>query len=173
MVPMTTTRWGRKRLWHNHYQLNLWCEHAGYEHTWPRARYEVQGSRTWLRGVAPYALLVNKTLDIAAPIARKEVSALVSEQDVAIAKKDIAEMRALLDWISDHGDELDLSLRSHTELTGPEAAGLRGLRRVLLEIDAAHSFGGLRRVLTASGDLLWVCPRHYPEYDPGLPVLPT
>jgi internalin A len=93
MVPMTTTRWGRKRLWHNHYQLNLWCEHAGYEHTWPRARYEVQGSRTWLRGVAPYALLVSKTLDIAAPIARKEVSALVSEQDVAIAKKDIAEMR--------------------------------------------------------------------------------
>jgi internalin A len=173
LVPMTTTRWGRTRAWHNHYQLNLWCEHAGYEHTWPRARYEVQRSRAWLRKVAPYALLVNQTLEVAAPIARKEVSALVSEQHIAIAKKDIAEMRALLDGIPDYGDELDLSLYSHTELTRGEAAGLRALRSALLEIDRAQSFGGLRRVLTASGDLLWVCPRHYPEYDPGLPVLPT
>lgn len=98
---------------------------------------------------------------------------MVSEQHVAIANKDIAEMRALLDGIPDHGDELDFSLSSHTELTRAEAAGLRALRSALLEIDRVQSFGGLRRVLTASGDLLWVCPRHYPEYDPGLPVLPT
>jgi internalin A len=173
LIPMTTTRWGRTRVWHNHYQLNLWCEHTGYEHTWPRARYVLQGSRTWVRDVAPYALLVNKTLDIVAPIARKEVSALISEQHVAMAKKEIAEMRALLDRLPDQGDELNLPLRSHTELTPAEAEGLRALRKTLLQSNEAQSFGGLRRVMTASGDLLWVCPRHYPEYDPGLPVLPA
>jgi hypothetical protein len=173
LVPMTTTRWGRTRVWHNHYQLNLWCEHAGCEHTWPRARYVIQGSRTWLREVAPYALLVNKTLEIVAPIARKEVSALVTEEHVAMANKDIAEMRALLDGLPRHAYGLDLPIRSHTELTHAEAAGLRALRKTLLQSSDVQSLGGLRRVRTASGDLLWVCPRHYPEYDPGLPVLPT
>jgi internalin A len=32
--------------------------------------------------------------------------------------------------------------------------------------------GDLRRVMTSSGDYLWVCPDvHYRLYDPGLPRL--
>jgi hypothetical protein len=46
------------------------------------------------------------------------------------------------------------------------------LRQLLLELDRPRAFGGMRRVVTPSGDVLWVCPEHYREYDPGLPVLP-
>jgi hypothetical protein len=174
LIPMTTTRWGRRRVWHNRYQVNLWCEHTGYEHTWPRARYEIQRPRTWLRELKPYALLINKTLDLAASSAKRETSVLFNDQQVEVAKKEIAEMRALLEAVPDKGNELGLRLLANTELTRAEAWGLQDLRWALLNnIDHSQSFGGLRRVLTASGDLLWVCPRHYPEYDPGLPVLPT
>jgi len=38
--------------------------------------------------------------------------------------------------------------------------------------DPARAFGDLRRVQAPSGDFLWVCTDHYPEYDPGLPVIP-
>ena len=30
----------------------------------------------------------------------------------------------------------------------------------------------LRMVTTKTGDILWVCPKHYKVYDPGLPTLP-
>ena len=38
--------------------------------------------------------------------------------------------------------------------------------------DQTQEWGRLRRVLSATGDYLWVCPTHYRVYDPGLPVLP-
>ncbi len=53
-----------------------------------------------------------------------------------------------------------------------EGAGLRELHTLLIELDPSRTWGGLRRVLTPSGDTLWLCPTHYREYDPGLPVLP-
>lgn len=33
------------------------------------------------------------------------------------------------------------------------------------------TFGGLRRVLAFTGEYFWVCPRHYKEFDPGLPKI--
>ncbi|MBC8869683.1 MAG: hypothetical protein H8E44_09715 [Planctomycetes bacterium] len=47
------------------------------------------------------------------------------------------------------------------------------MHSLLLELDPAKTWGNLRRVLTPTGDYLWLCPTHYREYDPGLPVLPT
>jgi len=46
------------------------------------------------------------------------------------------------------------------------------VRQIIFEIDPLHAFGGMRRVQAPSGELLWVCPIHYREYDPGLPTLP-
>jgi internalin A len=46
------------------------------------------------------------------------------------------------------------------------------VREIIFKSDPLHAFGDMRRVQTPSGDLLWVCPYHYPEYDPGLPKLP-
>jgi hypothetical protein len=46
------------------------------------------------------------------------------------------------------------------------------LRVLLFEHDHMRAFGGLRRVQAPSGDFLWVCADHYPDYDPGLPSIP-
>ena len=57
---------------------------------------------------------------------------------------------------------------------GAEGAELRAFRALLVQLDSTMRFGDLRRVLTPSGDYLWICPRpeHYRIYDPGLPTLP-
>ena len=52
-----------------------------------------------------------------------------------------------------------------------EGAGLRELLSLLLDLDKSRKWGNLRRVLTPTGDYLWLCRDHYPEYDPGLPKL--
>ena len=57
-------------------------------------------------------------------------------------------------------------------LTAAEGQALRALRVWLFECDHLRGFGGLRRAEGPSGDLLWVCQEHYPEYDPGLPTIP-
>jgi internalin A len=44
---------------------------------------------------------------------------------------------------------------------------------LLFGLDEKRAFGDMRRVQSPSGDFLWVCANHYPEYDPGLPVIPT
>jgi internalin A len=58
------------------------------------------------------------------------------------------------------------------ELTLAEGAALRALRVMLFQLDKSRAFGGLRRVQAPSGDFVWVCAEHYPDYDPGLPALP-
>jgi hypothetical protein len=57
------------------------------------------------------------------------------------------------------------------QLTAAEGAALRAIRAVIFEHDQLRAFGGLRRVQAPAGDLLWVCKNHYPDYDPGLPVI--
>jgi hypothetical protein len=54
------------------------------------------------------------------------------------------------------------------QLTATEGVALRA---IIFEHDQLPAFGGLRRVQAPAGDLLWVCKDHYPDYDPGLPVI--
>jgi hypothetical protein len=54
----------------------------------------------------------------------------------------------------------------------PFADDVRGYLPWGMPGDESRIFGGLRRVLDPSGDLIWVCADHYPVYDPGLPDLP-
>jgi len=56
------------------------------------------------------------------------------------------------------------------QLTEAEGQALRAIRAVIFERDPLQAFGGMRRVMAPSGDLLWVCKDHYPHYDPGLPT---
>lgn len=57
------------------------------------------------------------------------------------------------------------------QLTAAEGAALRALRTIIFEHDPLRAFGGLRRVQSSAGDLLWVCEYHYTDYDPGLPII--
>jgi len=50
-------------------------------------------------------------------------------------------------------------------------AGLSDLR-LLAEVGWKPGAANLRPVTDKTDDVLWVCPAHYKEHDPGLPVLP-
>ena len=56
------------------------------------------------------------------------------------------------------------------QLTAAEGEALRALRAIIFDHDPLRAFGRFRRVQAPSGDLLWVCENHYPDYDPGLPA---
>jgi hypothetical protein len=154
------------------YRLTLWCEQPGVWHPWPAAAYQCDLSMDTLSTIAPYATLVSRALRVAVPVAGAVAGMGSLEEMAAQAQQEIEQMDSLNE-VSSQRRSLDYATdEADGDLTLPEGAGLRALRALLLELDPPQAFGGLRRVLTPSGDFIWVCSIHYPDYDPGLPSLP-
>ena len=170
--PRSRIRFPRSR---EYFRLTLWCEHPGHEHPRCEAQYEFTRPKTWFVTIAPYVLALSEVLQTTALVAGAALCGPTHEvvgaalrvaiperdYDYEEVKRDLALMKALTD-----------RLQKHPGVASAEGAEFRALRELLLELDPARFFGGLRRVLTPEGDYLWICPPHYREYDPGLPKLP-
>jgi internalin A len=163
------------RLFSTRLRLTLWCEHPGAEHAWPEATYEVSEPRVWLQAAAPYALLVVRTLRVIVPVAGAVPGLVMQEDDVKAIQAHIDVTKAVVAALPDVETGYAESPGESGQLTTAEGRGLRALRALLVDQEGAMfgTFGGLRRALTPAGDWVWVCPRHYGDYDPGLPVLPA
>ncbi|MGA3541559.1 COR domain-containing protein [Micromonosporaceae bacterium DT194] len=149
--------------------LQLWCEEPGEHHPVGDAKYTFKPSKEWFVQVSPYLKAVLKILSIAGPIAIAAVGASLTEQDLVKTKPDLDLMKALVDKLPQL--DVDEAPALHRESGWAEGAGLRALRGLLLDLDPNLQYGGMRRVISSSGDLLWVCERHHRTYDPGLPVV--
>jgi hypothetical protein len=169
-------RAGRVRFYQDHYRLTLWCEHPGYWHPWEQASYELDPPKEWLTQVSPYISLVFRTLQLIVPLAGSIAIAALPASQLGQAQAHLEVMNTLVadlpsDITPESGDG-DLNERTG-QLTAAEGQALRGLRTILFQHDKSHAFGGMHRVQALYGDVLWVCPEHYPEYDPGLPQVPS
>jgi hypothetical protein len=166
--------WQRLNLGQRRYHLILWCEHPGHWHPWRRASYHLSTTRDWLLVIAPYANLVLKTLRVVVPIAVSLTNVEMSKDQREQASSQLELMKTLVEKLpeklADTWDHVNPD-RATTQLTPAQGEALRGVRALLREHDPVQSFGDLRQVHAPSGDLLWVCPDHYPHYDPGLPTL--
>ena len=163
----------RLRFHQDHYRLTLWCEDPGYWHPWTPASYQLDQPKEWFAKIGPYASLVFRTLQLVVPLAGSVANVLLPPDELRRAQANLNLMKQVV-------VELPASLNPETfeldeptgELTAAEGEGLRAIRAILFEHDRLRLFGGLRRVQAPSGDFMWVCPDHYPQYDPGLPTIP-
>ncbi|MGH2708155.1 MAG: COR domain-containing protein, partial [Actinomycetota bacterium] len=168
-----TGGWDKARFWKYRYRLTLWCEHPGHQHPWSKASYEWTRPREWFSQLGPYLRLLTKTLRIVVPVAGAVGGVAWTEKDLKSIEDEIELMKTLVDQLPKQDAQEGTPLESTTGLESVQGAGLRALRALLLEQDPSRAFGGLERVQDrSSGDFLWVCPRHYPEYDPGLVTMP-
>jgi hypothetical protein len=173
ITPARLTGVKRALIHQDHHQLTLWCEHPGYEHPWEPATYDLDPPKEWFTQIAPYALLVIKTLQIAVPLAGAIGIAALPQGQQGSAKSQLDIMKTIITGLpsAKEGRAEDNLTGSTGQLTAAEGAALRAVRVVIFEHDQLRAFGGLRRVQAPAGDLLWVCENHYPDYDPGLPVI--
>ncbi|MGH3823801.1 MAG: COR domain-containing protein [Pseudonocardiaceae bacterium] len=177
LAPQRRTGLRKIKFYEERYTLVLWCEHPGHWHTWPDATYHLHQSKSWLVDVAPYAHLVLTTLRVAVPIAAAVAGVEMSKEQIEHAKHEIELMKTLVDKLPEQVAEYERDIDPHAsqknQLSPAEGHALRSFRALLFRNDPGRIFGGLRRVQAPAGELLWVCPHHYPEYDPGLPDIPT
>lgn len=165
----------RLQVHRHHYRLMLWCEHPDHWHPWTQASYELDPPKDWFTAIAPYASLVIRILQLAVPLTGSIAVASQPAAQIEVASAHLETMKAIVEDLPQPRpwDYDEIGQRQATgKLTAAEGAALRALRALVFQLDPARDFGGLRRVQAPSGDLLWVCPDHYPEYDPGLPELP-
>jgi Leucine-rich repeat (LRR) protein len=155
------------------YRLTLWCEHPGYEHPWEPAAYDLDTPKEWFATIAPYAVLVFRTLQLVVPLAGAITIADLPSAQQGSAQVQLEVMKAIVADLPAGQDRRagDTLPDATGRLTAAEGAALRAIRAVIFEHDQLRAFGGLRRVQAPAGDLLWVCGHHYPDYDPGLPVV--
>ena len=173
-LAMARPTGARRALIHqDHYRLTLWCEHPGYEHPWEPATYHLDPPKEWLARIAPYAMLVFRTLQLIVPLAGAVTIAALPSAQQGNAQAHLEVMKAIVaDLPATQETRADDSLAGSTgQLTAAEGAALRAIRAIVFEHDRLRAFGGLQRVQAPAGDLLWVCDNHYPDYDPGLPVV--
>jgi hypothetical protein len=176
VVPAQRTGVRRLRRWQDTYRLTLWCEEPDGIHGWDDASYSVDQAANWFAAVAPYATLVLTSLRLILPVAGVAGQILLGDADGKALAGQLHAMKKLVDSagaaIAEQGASASVRPAAAGGLTPAQGAGLRALRAALFEYDATRAFGGLRRVFDQTGDILWVCPTHYPLYDPGLPDLP-
>ncbi|WP_117208282.1 COR domain-containing protein [Allorhizocola rhizosphaerae] len=155
-------------------EVTLWCEHPGSWHPVPEARYTVERREQWLAAIGPYLIVTLKALKLLVPI-----TISVGEMTAA----GIADIRKQLDLMATIVDRLpvpqepqaDLAQASTTapgSLTPAEGSALRGFRTFLFAQDPARHFGGLSRLMTPTGEYIWICTAHRHLHDPGLPEIP-
>jgi hypothetical protein len=167
----------RKRLRFDqyHYRITLWCEHPGYWHPWLPASYELDPPKEWAAKIAPYAILVFKTLQLVIPVTKSTVNVLLTQEQLVRAQSFLELMGTIVSELPNNlerDQDEESTGRLGGQLTVAEGKALRALRILLLKHDRLRKFGGLRRVTTPFGDFAWVCSDHYTEYDPGLPHIP-
>ncbi|MCB0200221.1 MAG: leucine-rich repeat domain-containing protein [Anaerolineae bacterium] len=166
-----------RTLWSEELRLTLWCEHPGHEHELiPEGQYIMRNPRQWAIKLSPYAQLSLKVLRIAAPISVGAVG--LAEQGIKDQWEDRFKfMEELSKGAAVLKPDLDkLSSRINDRqypIARAEGEGLRAFHDLLAEVGWKEGAANLRKVSDKkTGDILWVCPAHYKEYDPGLPVLP-
>jgi internalin A len=165
----------RLRFHQQHYRLILWCEHPDHWHSWPAASYSLEKPKGWLITIAPYATLVFKALQLVVPIAASAAEVALPARQFEDAKRQLELMKTLIAALPTQKIEDQLEFvdpDSADWLTWAAGEAARGLREVLFEHDRMKAFGGLRHVISPSGEILWVCAVHYRHYDPGLPSIP-
>ncbi len=178
LLPEEIDGWSPAKIGRIRQRLTLWCEYSDGQHaTCPigsggDGEYTFDSSKEWLRKIAPYAATIARTLKTVLPIAGAALKAGLDETLL----KEVAPKLQLMEKLTSallQGDFDAPGAQTETEqlLTRAEGSGLRELHSLLLELDPAKTWGNLKRVLTPAGEYLWLCPKHYGEFEPGLPKL--
>ena len=164
LTPVSKQGLDKAAVWHDTYQLTLWCEHDDQPHPWPPAQYQFHRPRDWLITIAPYAMGVLNVLRLAASVSVPVTT--LANVDLGSIKDDLEAMHKLLDQLPKQIPEAPTGPGQTTQSVLADGPELRALRALLTELDPNRTYNGMHVVATPPGDTRWVCQDHYPMYNP-------
>ena len=159
--------------------MQLYCQAPGCWHPAVEGkkggRYEIKRPSEFFGAMGTYVLGLAKVIRYAAPVAGAAAGVAAAGVGGAVigaetAKRIAAEIKLMEELAKKLAGSyyLEAELLDLTKIGGKarrvEGFQLRALRVLLDEVDKAHEWGGLRKVLTPEGHYLWLCEHHAQEY---------
>ncbi|MCP4351838.1 MAG: GTPase [Desulfobacterales bacterium] len=151
-------KWLTRNISAHEFELQLYCQKPGAWHPIEDGKYTVIVPKKWMISLGHYCNKIAKYLRWFTPAFQiPEIGELGFDSHM------FSESR----W----GSKLDL-MNGDSEIPEDESephrasvAELRLIRKILEDADPSGSWGGLERVVTPEGYILWLCPEHKAEYE--------
>jgi internalin A len=166
----TTDKWKRldpKNWVSQHHLLHLICQHPTVPHPVGDG-YPLREAKDWWLKLRPWFNHLLTTLRIVLPVG-KALGTLYDASGVEQIQEQLAFMEEINSLIPELGKLDSLSeavpgshVHRDQEMTG---AALRALYQFLVQADPSRMWGGLARVVTLDGNILWLCEKHHQEFE--------
>ncbi len=169
LIPDRRTAFNPKEWISHNYKLFLICQHPPEPHIADEEHgYDLKMPKRWWTTVAPWLKYLITFLKFGVPLG-DALGAIVDTVDF----KAIENQLKLLEQITVDLPEIVVESGSldavekelhvgRDQVVGP---ALRVLHSFLDEVDKAHYWNGLQRVVTPDGNILWLCAKHARPYE--------
>ena len=168
IIPVDGSRFDPRNWFSKKYCLRLYCQCENGIHPVGET-YEFRAPEEWWVEVRPYISAFIKILRTVAGVAVTTMPVYLQGNEWQTMKKDLKFMSDLLEVIPEVEPSVDIR-GPHVYVKRPsprllEGAALRTLSAKLKELDPNREWGGLNRYFTSDKKYLWLCERHYNEYE--------
>src|SRR5262249_52429003 len=132
--------------------------------------YKIEEPAQWIRETTPYLNRLVTVLKYATPLIGPWLGTLanVPAQYQKNFENAVKSMQELVKDIPAWKERPDAKLAASLDVTADpervEGPALRALRALLDKKDPQHQWGGLRKVITPEGHILWLCDYHAQQY---------
>jgi len=180
LLPENLAKWNPKNWMKEAYRLTLWCEHPDEPHpccpigSGGQGEYVIKQANEHLKAIAPYAAVVARLLTTAASLAAPGAGMMLQPAIVGAIRPHLDMMNSVAKAMLTGNIDAPTRIVTYVGTNiGPkkDIINLRALEALLSQLDPAKNWGGLRPAPTESNEILWLCPEHYREYVPDLPVI--
>jgi internalin A len=157
----------KKKIDVDEFELQLYCQHPGEIHPVPEGKYIVKIPKKWLKAIAPYYTKMLKIMKWVLPVVQPAAKEIIDETVLQEMESSIGLLKSyagMMPGIKPDETGLDLEEKSYEEIYTASGSELRLLRSILGKKDTGSKWGGLDRVVTPGGHILWLCKDHAKEY---------
>lgn len=151
------------------YKLFLLCQHPKCAHPVEQP-YELRQAEEWWTTMYPWLKRLIGFLKFGIPMAGRVAEMALSETDFNNIQRSIDLLEEITKDIPQPADfdSMDRSttvplLRREQTMEGP---ALRALHSYLDSVDQHRLWGGLAKIATPDGQILWLCAKHREQYEP-------
>jgi hypothetical protein len=157
----------KKKIDVDEFEVRLYCQDPGEIHPVPGGKYIVKVPKKWLKAIAPYYMKMLKIMKWVLPVVKPGVGEILDEtvlQEMESSFTLLKNYAGMMPGIEADETGLDLEEKSHGEIYTASGSELRLLREILDKKDTGSHWGGLDRVVTPGGHILWLCKDHAKKY---------